>query len=123
RCHAVLAYTHTPPHGAFRGFGGSQMLFALNSHIETMARKLGLDPTVIHERNAISSGETSVHGWKIRSSGFKQCLEQTIQAVDWHNKRNAPRGTGARRRGIGLAAAMHVCGNRTMGDWDGSTVS
>lgn len=122
RCHADLVYTNTPPHGAFRGFGGSQMLFALNSHIDAMARELGLDPAVIHERNAMEQGETTVHGWKIRSTGFKQCLVHATKAIDWANKRAAPRGTGVRRRGVGLAAAMHVCGNRTMGDWDGSTV-
>ncbi|WP_051019194.1 xanthine dehydrogenase family protein molybdopterin-binding subunit [Pusillimonas noertemannii] len=122
RCHAVLAYTHTPPHGAFRGFGGSQMLFALNSHIDAMARELNLDPAQIHERNAIGAGETSVHGWKIHSTGFKQCVANATQAIDWASKRAAPRGPGVRRRGVGMAAAMHVCGNRTMGNWDGSTV-
>lgn len=122
RCHAVLAYTNTPPHGAFRGFGGSQMLFALNSHIDTMARELGLDPAVIHERNAIAAGETTVHGWKIRSTGFKRCIASATEAMGWAAKRAAPRGAGVKRRGVGLAAAMHVCGNRTMGNWDGSTV-
>src|SRR5690606_30167334 len=40
----------------------------------------------------------------------------------WAAKRAAPRDTGVRRKGVGMAAAMHVCGNRTMGNWDGSTV-
>ncbi|HUH88579.1 MAG TPA: xanthine dehydrogenase family protein molybdopterin-binding subunit [Pusillimonas sp.] len=123
RCDAVLTHTHTPPHGAFRGFGGSQMLFALNSHIDTMARKLNLDPIDIHKRNAIEAGDTSVHGWKIQSTGFKQCIDNATQALDWAGKRAAPRGSGVRRRGVGMAAAMHVCGNRTMGNWDGSTVT
>ncbi|HWK59981.1 MAG TPA: xanthine dehydrogenase family protein molybdopterin-binding subunit [Eoetvoesiella sp.] len=123
RCDAELVYTNTPPHGAFRGFGGSQMLFALNSHIDSMARELGLDPAAIYERNAIGAGDTTVHGWKIRSTGFKQCVANATAAVDWAAKRAAPRGTGVRRRGLGLAAAMHVCGNRTMGNWDGSTVA
>lgn len=123
RCHASLVHTNTPPHGAFRGFGGSQMLFALNSHIDTMARKLKLDPTAIHDCNAIGAGETSVHGWKIQSTGFKQCIANATKAIDWTNKRAAPRGAGIRRRGVGMAGAMHVCGNRTMGNWDGSTVT
>ncbi|WP_397474782.1 xanthine dehydrogenase family protein molybdopterin-binding subunit [Pusillimonas sp.] len=122
RCDAVLVYTHTPPHGAFRGFGGSQMLFALNSHIDTMARELDLDPTLIHERNAVEAGDTTVHGWKIHSTGFKQCIANASEAIGWAAKRAAPRGSGVRRKGVGMAAAMHVCGNRTMGNWDGSTV-
>ena len=122
RCDAVLVHTHTPPHGAFRGFGGTQMLFALNSQIDSMARELGLDPAVILERNAIGQGETSVHGWKIQSTGFKECVAHATAAIDWTRKRAAPRSPGVRRRGVGLAGAMHVCGNRTMGNWDGSTV-
>jgi len=122
RCDALLVYTNTPPHGAFRGFGGSQMLFALNSHIDTMARELGLDPAVVHQRNAVEPGDVTVHGWNIRSTGFKQCIDNVAEAVNWKEKRVAPKGNGARKKGIGFAAAMHVCGNRTMGNWDGSTV-
>lgn len=122
RSHATLVYTHTPPHGAFRGFGGSQMLFALNSHIHTMAEKLGLDPVAIHKLNAIGAGETSIHGWQIGSTGLKECIDQAITAIGWEARRAAPKASGARRRGVGMAAAMHVSGNRTIGNWDGSTV-
>jgi len=121
RCHAKLAYTHNPPHGAFRGFGGTQMLFALNSHIDTMARKLGLDPVQVHKINAIRAGDTSVHGWKIGSTGLIDCLDQCTQAVGWNNE-VAQAAHSVKRRGKGVAAAMHVSGNRTMGNWDGSTV-
>ena len=122
RSHATLAYTHTPPHGAFRGFGGTQMLFALNSHIDAMARQLDLDPLDVHCRNAIERGETSVHGWKIGSTGLVECLGQCADAIGWSARRSRNAGHGAKRRGLGLAAAMHVSGNRTIGDWDGSTV-
>ena len=122
RSHATLVYTHTPPHGAFRGFGGTQMLFALNSHIHTMAEQLGLDPAAVHKRNAISAGATSIHGWKIGSTGFNECVDQCTEALQWQARRAAPKAGGTRRRGIGMAAAMHVSGNRTIGNWDGSTV-
>lgn len=125
RSHATLVYTHTPPHGAFRGFGGTQMLFALNSHIHDMALKLGLDPVEVHRRNAIGAGETSVHGWKVGSTGLLECMDQCTEAIGWAAKRADPgwkqRGAG-KRRGVGMAAAMHVTGNRTIGNWDGSTV-
>ena len=124
RSHATMVYTHTPPHGAFRGFGGTQMLFALNSHIHTMAEQLGLDPVEIHRRNAIGRGETSIHGWQIGSTGLLECIDQCTQAVGWAAKRqrsSRDKG-GIRRRGVGMAAAMHVSGNRTIGNWDGSTL-
>ncbi|MCG6656763.1 xanthine dehydrogenase family protein molybdopterin-binding subunit [Halomonas campisalis] len=122
RSHAVLSYTHTPPHGAFRGFGGTQMLFALNSHIDTMAEKLGLDPVAIHRLNAIQAGDTSIHGWEVGSTGLMECLDQCTEAIHWAEKRGRRDQAGRRRRGVGLAAAMHVSGNRTIGNWDGSTV-
>ena len=122
RSHASLVYTHTPPHGAFRGFGGTQMQFALNSHIDAMAKMLDVDPLLIHQRNAIGAGETSVHGWKIGSTGLLECLEQATTAMKWRQKRLAAPLDGAIKRGVGMAAAMHVSGNRTIGNWDGSTV-
>ena len=122
RSRARLAYTHTPPHGAFRGFGGTQMQFALNCHIDAMARQLGLDTVHVHRINAIAAGETSVHGWQIGSTGLQECLDQCTAALDWSAKRQRPPALGVRRRGVGVAAAMHVSGNRTIGNWDGSTV-
>ena len=105
------------------GFGGTQMLFALNSQIDAMARQLGLDPVDVHQRNAIVAGDVTVHGWEIGSAGLKECIDQATQALDWSAKRarTQPR-VGVKRRGVGMAAAMHVSGNRTIGNWDGSTV-
>ena len=122
RSHAVLAYTNNPPRGAFRGFGGQQMQFPLNCHLTVLAGMIGMDPIEVHKRNAIGRGETSVHGWQIGSTGMQECLEMTRQAIGWDAKRTAPRGNGTRRRGVGMAAAMHVSGNRTLGNWDGSTI-
>jgi len=126
RSHAVMAYTSNPPRGAFRGFGGQQMQFPLNCHLTVLADMLGIDPIEVHKRNAIPAGATSVHGWKISSTGMLECLEMTRKAIGWDQKRStrncAARGTGTRRRGVGIAAAMHVSGNRTLGNWDGSTI-
>ncbi|MBL0419177.1 molybdopterin-dependent oxidoreductase [Ramlibacter sp. AW1] len=122
RSHATVVYTHTPPHGAFRGFGGTQMSFALNSHIDVMARKLDLDPLQVHRINAIEAGQTSVHGWKIGSTGLQECLTQCTEAIGWKDKRGKLATSGTRSRGVGMAAVMHVSGNRTIGNWDGSTV-
>lgn len=122
RSHAVLAYTHNPPRGAFRGFGGQQMAFALNSHLSVLAERLGMDPIELHRRNAVRSGDTSVHGWQIGSSGLVECLEQVRAAIGWDDKRARPKDFGVRRRGVGVAAALHVSGNRTIGNWDGATI-
>lgn len=122
RSKATLYYTNNPPRGAFRGFGGTQMLFALNSHIDTMAEKLGLDPVAVHKRNALKRGDTSVHGWFIGSTGLEECIDQATTAMQWQEKRKRHNTNGSKRRGVGMAAAMHVSGNRTIGNWDGSTI-
>ena len=119
---AQLVYTHKIPRGAFRGFGGTQMSFALNSHMDVMATMLGLDPIALHRINAIRTNDTSVHGWKIGSCGLPECLDQVSAAIEWNTKRQRSKGTGVKRRGVGMAAVMHVSGNRTLGNWDGSTV-
>ena len=122
RLHSKLVYTNNPPRGALRGFGGPQAAFALNSHITVMAEKLGIDVVEMMKRNAIVSGDTSVHGFKIGSSGLTECLDQVSEGVRWNEKKNQPKGMGAKRRGIGFATAIHVSGNREMGNWDGSTI-
>ena len=122
RSDATLVYTNNPPHGAFRGFGGTQMLFALNSQIDTMARKLGLDPVAVHRLNAIRAGDVSVHGWQIGSTGLQDCLSQCVEAIGWSVPSKCEGESSVKKRGLGIAAAMHVSGNRTIGNWDGSTV-
>jgi CO/xanthine dehydrogenase Mo-binding subunit len=122
RSHATLVYTNNPPHGAFRGFGGTQIQFAMNSHIDTMSRMLNLDVLQVHKRNAIGAGDTSVHGWKIGSTGLLQCIDQCTEAMGWSTKRSRIAQTGSKRRGVGMGAVMHVSGNRTIGNWDGSSV-
>jgi len=59
RAHARLVYTNKIPTGAFRGFGAPQMAFPLDSHLDALAEKLGLDPIEIRRRNAIQTGDVS----------------------------------------------------------------
>jgi CO/xanthine dehydrogenase Mo-binding subunit len=127
RSNAKLVYTNNPPRGAFRGFGGQQMGFALNSHLATLAEMAGIDVLDIHRINAIGRDETSVHGWKMGSTGMQDCINQVATAMDWSAKYSlysaqAKDKNRIKKRGLGFGAAMHVSGNRTLGNWDGSTV-
>src|SRR5262245_58938684 len=54
--------TSTPPHGAFRGFGAPQSLFALERHMNLVAARLGLTPEEFRRRNFIKQGQTSAVG-------------------------------------------------------------
>jgi CO/xanthine dehydrogenase Mo-binding subunit len=123
RLNGKLIYTNNPPRGALRGFGGPQAAFALNSHMAVLAQKLGLDPIEFQKRNAVQSGDTTVHGFELGSSGLSQCLDQVSEGIGWEQKKQRPKDTGTKRRGIGFASAIHVSGNREMGNWDGSIVT
>ncbi|MBI2880402.1 MAG: xanthine dehydrogenase family protein molybdopterin-binding subunit [Candidatus Tectomicrobia bacterium] len=117
-----LAYTNNVPAGAFRGFGNPQMTFALESHIDALARLAGLDPVEVRLRNLVHAGDVTAHGWRIESCGLRECLEKVSKAVGWADS-GGRAGSGAVRRGVGVACAVHVSGARQIGNWDGSSVA
>ncbi|MBI2882231.1 MAG: xanthine dehydrogenase family protein molybdopterin-binding subunit [Candidatus Tectomicrobia bacterium] len=125
RTDAYLAYTHLNPTGAFRGFGNPQMAFPLESHVDTLAEKLGMDPMELRLRNTIRTGETSIHGWYMGSCGIQECIEKAATRIGWREKRarRTDGEKGAVRRGVGMACGVHVSANRQLADWDGSSVA
>ncbi|MYQ36947.1 CO or xanthine dehydrogenase, Mo-binding subunit [Streptomyces sp. LamerLS-316] len=77
---AYSVYTHTVPAGAFRGYGLGQVMFAVESALDELARMLGLDPLEFKARNIIGPGEAMVtpggheEDLHIASYGLDQCL-------------------------------------------------
>jgi putative selenate reductase molybdopterin-binding subunit len=77
---AYAVYTNTVPAGAFRGYGLGQVTFAVESVLDELARRLGLDPIVLRERNVVRAGEPlrapgdHVDDLSIASYGLDQCL-------------------------------------------------
>ena len=71
-------YTNNPPAGAFRGFGVCQSQFALESLIDVLADKVGVDPWEIRHRNAIGPGETLPNG---QIADCSTALKETLEAV------------------------------------------
>ncbi|MFQ5911900.1 MAG: xanthine dehydrogenase family protein molybdopterin-binding subunit, partial [Nitrospinota bacterium] len=116
---AYLVYTNLIPSGAFRGFGNPQMSFAMESQLDCLAEKLGLDAAELRIRNVIRKGETSVHGCYMGSCGIGECIEKAMAAVGWKELRSAPK-RGDFRTGVGLACAIHVSAARQSPEWDGS---
>lgn len=112
---AYLVYTNKVPTSAYRGYGNPQITFAQESLLDELAYQIGIDPLELRIRNIHSVGETTIHGWQIRSSGLAKCLREGAQMINWE----APR---PRFRGRGVACMIHVSGNRGKLDWDGSEV-
>jgi CO/xanthine dehydrogenase Mo-binding subunit len=114
---ARVVRTHTVPCGAFRGFGEPQVVFALESALDELAERLGVDPLELRRRNALREGDQTVTGQRLGSSvGFSEVLDKVAAAADWAGKREAyARDRGPVRRGIGLAACYYGVGLGAMG--------
>jgi xanthine dehydrogenase molybdenum-binding subunit len=74
-CYAM--YTNNPPAGAFRGFGVTQSAFAVESAMDTLAERLGVDPIAIRRRNALRVGSVTNTGQLLReSAGLLECIDR-----------------------------------------------
>lgn len=99
-------YSNRRPGGAYRGAGGPQAVFAIESQMDELADALGIDPIEFRIANANPAGSTTITGWQIDSARLVECLRAVRDAIGWDRKREL-RGTG---RGVGVAVAMHVTG-------------
>ena len=113
-CHitAKVVHTNTPPNGAFRGFGAPQTLFAVEAHMERIAKTLGLDSVELRRRNALRVGDVTSTGQLLKESvSALDCLDKAVAASDYTRKRAAyANGTGQKRKGIGLSLVLHGAG-------------
>ncbi|HYN86727.1 MAG TPA: xanthine dehydrogenase family protein molybdopterin-binding subunit [Pyrinomonadaceae bacterium] len=108
--------TNAPPHGAFRGFGAPQSIFALERHMDKVARTLGLTPEEFRRRNFIREGETTATEQVMRERvDMDGILTRALSLSDYHAKRerfdreNAREGQRV-KRGVGFASFMHGAG-------------
>ncbi|MEV7504809.1 molybdopterin-dependent oxidoreductase [Streptomyces sp. NPDC093018] len=110
---AYAVYTHTVPAGAFRGYGLGQVMFAVESALDELARRLGLDPLEFKARNIIGPGEPMLtpggheEDLHIASYGLDQCLGIVRRARTESRGDPAPEGWLV---GEGAALAMIATG-------------
>ncbi len=106
--------TNAPPHGAFRGFGAPQSIFALERHLNQVARAAGLSPEELRRRNFIQPGQSTATGQVIRENvNMNQLLDRALALSDYHAKlQRFARGNPGqqRKKGIGFASFMHGAG-------------
>ena len=122
RFYADVVYTNTPPSGAYRGYGVPQGFWAVERHMENIARQLDMDPLEFRLKNALRAGELQPFStsWSegreprpetIHTNGLEECVEQGLAATGWADKfgqedwRSVP-GRPHLRRGIGVALVM-----------------
>ena len=114
RVQARAMATNHPPHGAFRGFGAPQSIFAMERHLHRVARELGIEPDELRRRNFLHQGDSTSTGQVIREEvDLAGLMERAFAATDYRAKRRrfSEENEHARvRRGIGFATFMHGAG-------------
>lgn len=114
---ANLVYTNKAATGAYRSFGNVQITFAMESQMDMISERLGFDPVDFRLKNAVKKGDVTIHGYKINSCGIHDCIQKVAESSRWFEKRK----TKVYGKGIGIACMIHISGNRTLLDYDGST--
>ena len=80
--------THTPPNGAFRGFGAPQTQFAVEAHIERIAEQLRIDPVKFREINALRPGDSTATGQTLgKDASALPVLRAAVQRSQFAKKR------------------------------------
>jgi CO/xanthine dehydrogenase Mo-binding subunit len=100
----VLAvHTNNPPFGAYRGPSGPQIIYAVESHTDAIARDLGTDPVEFRLRNIFREGDLGHSGQLLKGVGLTETLTRAAEAIGWGTA-NDP-GSPQLRRGKGIACA------------------
>jgi CO/xanthine dehydrogenase Mo-binding subunit len=115
--------TNTPPNGAFRGFGAPQVEFAMETHVNRIAERLGVSPAELRRRWAYREGDVTATGQRLGESvGALEVLDRAVEASEFERSRartataHADPGDVVAGRapavasGVGLALAWHGAG-------------
>src|SRR6202166_3539606 len=111
---AKAVATNAPPHGAFRGFGAPQSLFAMERHMDRIAQVVGLSPTEVRRRNFLQPGETTTTEQIVREQiDLKKLLDRALHISEYQEKKlrfTKENQHGNIRKGMGIAAFLHGAG-------------
>ncbi len=114
RIRSTAVATNAPPHGAFRGFGAPQSLFALERHMDKVAHTIGLAPDEFRRRNFLETGDATATGQIITQpldlAGLQQRALQTAAYYEKVERFCAHNAERARKKGVGFASFMHGAG-------------
>lgn len=107
-----VVYTNTMGGGAYRGYGATQGIFALESAVNELAAKLKMDPVKLRELNMTAQGQImkTYYGEISNSNALDRCLKKAKQMIDWDNKYPCKELENGKIRAVGMALAMQGSG-------------
>ncbi|MBP2636607.1 MAG: Xanthine dehydrogenase [Firmicutes bacterium] len=114
---AVTYYTNMPSAGAMRGYGIPQVTFALECHMEDIAREIGIDPIEFRLKNITRQGWVDpISKVVVGSNGLPECIAKGKELLRWDDKKTQlKKQTGQKRRGIGMANFVYATGTHPVG--------
>lgn len=117
-------YTNMTPAGAMRGFGNPQAMFAIESVVDMMAEKLGMDPLELRRKNIMQVGDPWVLPYKCGSTGLAECMEKGAKSIGWEKRGKLNKPGAKKLRGIGMGVGSHVSNAWPFcGDYDNAYVT
>src|SRR5580658_1982183 len=106
--------TNATPHGAFRGFGAPQSLFAMERHMDRIARAVNLSPVEIRRRNFLKPGQTTTTEQTVREPiDLGKLLDRALLLAEYDAKKRRfaeDNKRGRQKKGMGIAAFLHGAG-------------
>ena len=107
-----VVYTNHMSSGAYRGYGATQGLFAVESAVNELADKLGMDPFELRQRNIIHEGDVmpAYYGQVNTSCALDRCLKTVHDRMDWDHKYPVREVGNGKVRAVGMGMAMQGSG-------------
>ena len=107
-----VVYTNHMSSGAYRGYGATQGLFAVESAVNELADKLGIDPFVIRQRNIVHEGDVmpAYYGQVNTSCALDRCLQAVHDNIGWDKKYPVRDMGNGKVRAVGMGMAMQGSG-------------
>lgn len=109
---AYTIFTNTPVSGAMRGYGIPQVTFAMESHIDDIARTLGISPIELRRKNLMNVGFQDSFSKNVNwTDSHEQCIQKAIKLIGWDKKFvSYVNQSGPIRRGVGMAVFWYNTG-------------
>ena len=103
-----VVYTNTQAAGAYRGFGATQGIYAVETTVNELAETLGMDPTVLREKNMLREGMTmpAYHGEVANACALDRCMARCKELFDWEHRYPVRDMGNGKVRAAGVAMAM-----------------